>query len=85
MSAVSSSYLHPRVEPAPNPHITGFRCGFHFSPVGAPETPKKSKKTSKSEKILKVTEKTLKVTEKTLKVTEKPETRKDPDRNREKS
>jgi hypothetical protein len=47
--------------------------------------PKNLKKPRNLKKILKVTEKTLKVTEKTLKVTEKPETRKNPDRNREKS
>jgi hypothetical protein len=42
MGVGSGSFLHPRVEPTPDPHITGFRCRFHFSPAGAPETRKKT-------------------------------------------
>jgi hypothetical protein len=38
MGAGSGSFFHPRVEPAPDPHRTGFMCRSHFSPVGAPET-----------------------------------------------
>jgi hypothetical protein len=33
----SGSFLHPRVEPAPDPHRIGFGCGFQFSPTGAPK------------------------------------------------
>jgi hypothetical protein len=33
----SGLFLHPRFEPVPDPHITGFRCGFHFSLMDAPE------------------------------------------------
>jgi hypothetical protein len=41
MSAGSSSFLHPWIEPAPNPHRIGF--GIYFSPVGVSETRKNPK------------------------------------------
>jgi hypothetical protein len=39
MGVGSSSFLHPWVEPESEPgsHRTRFRCGFRFSPAGAPE------------------------------------------------
>jgi hypothetical protein len=40
----SGSFLNPRVESTHDPHRTGFRCGFCFSPTGAPKTQKTSKK-----------------------------------------
>jgi hypothetical protein len=49
------SFLHPRVEPAPDPHKTGLGCGFHFSPAGAPETRNPLEKTPKTKKTLKGT------------------------------
>jgi hypothetical protein len=50
--AGSGSFLHPRVEPRPDPHITGFRCGFRFSAAGAPKTqktPERNLKTPRKE------------------------------------
>jgi hypothetical protein len=43
--AGSGVFLHPWPEPESDPRRIGFRCGFHFSPVGAPETRKKAEKT----------------------------------------
>jgi hypothetical protein len=46
--AGSGAFLHLWSEP--DPHRTRFGCGFHFSPVGAPETRKKLKTQKKPEK-----------------------------------
>jgi hypothetical protein len=35
--AVSSLFLYPQVEPAPDLHRTEFNYGFRFSPAGAAE------------------------------------------------
>jgi hypothetical protein len=42
-------FLYSPVEAAPDLHITGFRCGFYFSPIGCIRNLKNSK-TPKSEK-----------------------------------
>jgi hypothetical protein len=74
----AGSFLHPRVEPAPDPHITRFRCGFCFSPTGAPETRKEFEKTLKPKKTQKEPKQNLK----TLKPEEKPDRNpKTPERN----
>jgi hypothetical protein len=41
--ASSGLFLHPWVEPTPDPYRTGFRCGFRFPPASAPEIQKKPK------------------------------------------
>jgi hypothetical protein len=50
MGVDSGLFFNPGVEPAPDPHKTGFRCGFHFSPAGAPKTWKKPKTREKLER-----------------------------------
>jgi hypothetical protein len=56
MDAGSCSFLHPWVEPATDPHRTGFR--FRFSPAGASESrknlkPKITKRNQKKPEIQK--------------------------------
>jgi hypothetical protein len=44
MNAGSDLFLHPQIEPAPDPHRTGFERGFHFLLTGVPENQKKPRK-----------------------------------------
>jgi hypothetical protein len=49
MGVCSDSFLYPPVEAASDLHITGFRCGFYFSPMECirnlknPKNPKSEK------------------------------------------
>jgi hypothetical protein len=44
MNASLDLFLHPQIEPAPDPHRTGFERGFHFLLTGVPENQKKPRK-----------------------------------------